>query len=97
VRATPDAPVSAAWLEDATAQVDAYATSATMAPATLTTAELRILALAAHPPLLPRDGIAALRLAQHGQDAGSGVYRKLDASSRSEAVARANELGLLEG
>ena len=27
---------------------------------------------AAHPPLLPRDGIAALRLAQHRQDAGPG-------------------------
>ena len=72
VRATPDAPVLAAWLEDASAQVEAYSTSAIVAPATLTTAELRILALLPTHLSLPRDGLAALRVAQHGQDAGSG-------------------------
>ena len=96
VRATPDAPVLAAWLEDASAQVDAYAASALMAPATLTTAELRILALLPTHLSFREMGTRLYVSPNTVKTQAQAVYRKLDASSRSEAVARANELGLLE-
>ena len=96
VRATPDAPVLAAWLEDASAQVDAYATSAMMAPATLTTAELRILALLPTHLSFREMGSRLYVSPNTVKTQAQAVYRKLDASSRSEAVARAHELGLLE-
>ena len=96
VRATPDAPVLAAWLEDASAQVDAYATSAIMTPATLTTAELRILALLPTHLSFREMGSRLYVSPNTVKTQAQAVYRKLDASSRSEAVARANELGLLE-
>jgi LuxR family maltose regulon positive regulatory protein len=96
VRATPDAPVLAAWLEDASAQVDAYATSTIMAPATLTTAELRILALLPTHLSFREMGSRLYVSPNTVKTQAQAVYRKLDASSRSEAVARAHELGLLE-
>ncbi len=96
VRATPDAPVLAAWLQDASAQVDAYATSAIMAPATLTTAELRILALLPTHLSFREMGSRLYVSPNTVKTQAQAVYRKLDASSRSEAVARAHELGLLE-
>jgi LuxR family transcriptional regulator, maltose regulon positive regulatory protein len=96
VRATPDAPVLAAWLQDASAQVEAYATSARMAPATLTTAELRILALLPTHLSFREMGSRLYVSPNTVKTQAQAVYRKLDASSRSEAVARANELGLLE-
>ena len=96
VRATPDAPVLGAWLEDASAQVDAYAASAMMAPATLTTAELRILALLPTHLSFREMGTRLYVSPNTVKTQAQAVYRKLDASSRSEAVARANELGLLE-
>jgi LuxR family maltose regulon positive regulatory protein len=96
VRSTPDAPVLGAWLEDATAQVDAYATSAIMAPATLTTAELRILALLPTHLSFREMGSRLYVSPNTVKTQAQAVYRKLDASSRSEAVARANALGLLE-
>jgi LuxR family transcriptional regulator, maltose regulon positive regulatory protein len=96
VRATPDAPVLAAWHEDASAQVDAYATSAIMTPATLTTAELRILALLPTHLSFREMGSRLYVSPNTVKTQAQAVYRKLDASSRSDAVARANELGLLE-
>ena len=96
VRATPDAPVLAAWLEDASAQVEAYATSAIMTPATLTTAELRILALLPTHLSFREMGSRLYVSPNTVKTQAQAVYRKLDASSRSEAVARANDLGLLE-
>ena len=96
VRAVPDAPVLATWLEDASAQVDAYATSAMVTPATLTTAELRILALLPTHLSFREMGSRLYVSPNTVKTQAQAVYRKLDASSRSEAVARANELGLLE-
>jgi LuxR family transcriptional regulator, maltose regulon positive regulatory protein len=96
VRASPDAPVLAAWHEDASAQVDAYATSAIMTPATLTTAELRILALLPTHLSFREMGSRLYVSPNTVKTQAQAVYRKLDASSRSEAVARARELGLLE-
>ncbi|HEX5898129.1 MAG TPA: LuxR C-terminal-related transcriptional regulator [Solirubrobacteraceae bacterium] len=96
VQATPDAPVLGAWLEDATAQVDEYATSAIVAPATLTTAELRILALLPTHLSFREIGSRLYVSPNTVKTQAQAVYRKLDASSRSEAVARANALGLLD-
>ncbi len=96
VRATPDAPVLAAWHEDACTQVDAYATSAMLTPATLTTAELRILALLPTHLSFREMGSRLYVSPNTVKTQAQAVYRKLDASSRSEAVARAHELGFLE-
>ena len=96
VQATPDAPVLAAWLEDASAQVEAYSASAIVAPASLTTAELRILALLPTHLSFREMGTRLYVSPNTVKTQAQAVYRKLDASSRSEAVARAHELGLLE-
>jgi LuxR family maltose regulon positive regulatory protein len=96
VRATPDSPVLAAWHEDASAQVDAYAASAIMTPATLTTAELRILALLPTHLSFREMGSRLYVSPNTVKTQAQAVYRKLDASSRSQAVARAHELGLLQ-
>jgi LuxR family maltose regulon positive regulatory protein len=96
VRATPDAPVLAAWHEEASAQVDDYATSASVTPATLTTAELRILALLPTHLSFREMGSRLYVSPNTVKTQAQAVYRKLDASSRSEAVARAHELGFLE-
>ena len=66
-------------------------------PSALTTAELRLL------PLLPThlslpEIAARLVLSPHTiKSQAYSIYRKLGASSRSQAVARSRELGLLEG
>jgi DNA-binding CsgD family transcriptional regulator len=63
----------------------------------LTAAELRLLPmLSTH--LTVAEIAAEMYLSRHTIKAqGRSIYRKLDASSRSQAVARARELGLLEG
>jgi DNA-binding CsgD family transcriptional regulator len=71
--------------------------SAVPGPSALTAAELRLLPmLSTH---LQLHEIAAERyLSQHTvRNQGKSIYRKLGAASRSQAVARARELGLLEG
>ena len=96
VQLTPDAPVLGAWLEDASAQVGAYSTSATAAPAPLTAAELRILALLPTHLSFREMGSRLYVSPNTVKTQAQAVYRKLDASSRSEAVTRARALGLLE-
>jgi LuxR family transcriptional regulator, maltose regulon positive regulatory protein len=96
VQSTPDAPVLGAWLADASAQVGAYSTSAIVAPAPLTTAELRILALLPTHLSFREMGSQLYVSPNTVKTQAQAVYRKLDASSRSEAVSRAHELGLLE-
>jgi LuxR family maltose regulon positive regulatory protein len=63
----------------------------------LTGAELRLLPmLSTH--LQMREIAAEMYLSPHTVRAqGKSIYRKLDAASRNQAVARARELGLLEG
>ena len=66
-------------------------------PSALTAAELRVLPmLATH---LPMHEIAAeMYLSPHTvRTQAKSVYRKLGATTRSQAVTRARELGLLEG
>jgi LuxR family maltose regulon positive regulatory protein len=94
-RRTPDAPVLHEWIEDARAQLGT-ARSSVRNPAALTTAELRILTFL--PTHLSFREIAG-RLYVSGNTVKTqahAVYRKLDAASRSEAVARAAEMGLLD-
>ncbi len=97
VRSTPSTPVLAAWLSDACAQVDAYSSaSAVDAPASLTTAELRILGLLPTHLSFREMGSRLYVSPNTVKTQAQAVYRKLDASSRSEAVSRAHALGLLE-
>jgi LuxR family transcriptional regulator, maltose regulon positive regulatory protein len=71
--------------------------SAVPGPSALTAAELRLLPmLSTH---LPLPEIAAeMCLSRHTvRTQANSIYRKLGAASRSQAIARARELGLLEG
>jgi LuxR family maltose regulon positive regulatory protein len=94
-RDAPDSPVLAAWLQEARAEVEAYMATAVSAPASLTSAELRILRmLPTH--LSFREMGAQLYVSPNTvKTQAQAVYRKLDASSRSQAVARGRELGLI--
>ena len=69
----------------------------TLGASTLTAAELRLLPLlSTHLPL--REIAAELFVTRNTvKSQALSIYRKLDAASRSQAVARAHELGLLEG
>jgi LuxR family transcriptional regulator, maltose regulon positive regulatory protein len=96
LRSAPDAPVLRAWLDDAWAQVEAYSASAAVAPASLTTAELRVLRLLPTHLSFREMGSRLYVSPNTVKTQAQAVYRKLDASSRSEAVVRARDLGLLE-
>jgi LuxR family transcriptional regulator, maltose regulon positive regulatory protein len=63
----------------------------------LTTAELRLLPLIASHLSFPQIG-AELFLSPHTiKSEAMSIYRKLEVSSRAQAVARSRELGLLPG
>jgi LuxR family maltose regulon positive regulatory protein len=83
-----------AWLHDAWECADAFAAGATGAGPALTNAELRVLRFL---PCHLSFRAAPARLHQHGEDEALAVYRKLDATCRSEAVARGRTVGLLDG
>jgi LuxR family maltose regulon positive regulatory protein len=91
----PDAVVLRTWLDDSWAGADAFAQDDVAGSSALTTAELRVLNLL--PTHLTLGAIAVeLFVSRHTVKAqAQAVYRKLDASSRAEAVARATQLGLL--
>jgi LuxR family maltose regulon positive regulatory protein len=90
LRRVPDAPVLEQWVQEISAQFDVGGE----APA-LTPAELRILRYL--PTHLSFREIAERTFvsANTVKTQAGTAYRKLDVSSRSEAVARATELGLL--
>jgi LuxR family transcriptional regulator, maltose regulon positive regulatory protein len=95
-RRAPDAVVLAQWLDDGWAQADSFSSAAILGPTSLTTAELRVLRLL--PTHLSFREIAG-RLhvsANTIKTQAHAVYRKLDASSRTEAVASARRLGLVD-
>jgi LuxR family maltose regulon positive regulatory protein len=95
-RRIPAAVVLLGWIADLDAQTQAVSAAALPGPATLTTAELRILGfLPTH--LSFREIAARLYVSANTvKTQAHAVYRKLDASSRSQAVARATDLGLIE-
>jgi LuxR family maltose regulon positive regulatory protein len=96
LRRTPDAVVLRRWSDELRSQVDTFATTALVGPSSLTTAELRVLALM--PTHLSFREIGR-RLHVSGNTVKThahSIYRKLDVCSRSEGVVRARESGLLD-
>jgi LuxR family transcriptional regulator, maltose regulon positive regulatory protein len=63
----------------------------------LTSAELRVLPMLATHLSFPEIGTDLFLSPHTVKSQAMSIYRKLGASSRSQAVARARELGLLEG
>jgi LuxR family maltose regulon positive regulatory protein len=94
-RRMPDAVIFEQWFDDAWSYVDTLAETTLAGPSSLTIAELRILRF------LPSHRSFREIAAQLGVSANTvktqahAVYRKLGAASRSEAVARAMDAGLL--
>ncbi|HEX6460812.1 MAG TPA: LuxR C-terminal-related transcriptional regulator [Thermoleophilaceae bacterium] len=91
-----DAAVAVAWLKECRAQVNQSAATSAGRDWSLTTAELRVLQfLPTHlsfPEIAERLYVSSNTVKTHAR----AVYRKLDASSRGEAVLRAREAGLLD-
>ncbi len=94
-RRIPDAVLFGRWFDAAWGQFDELAETARAGIASLTTAELRVLRfLPTHysfHEIARRLHVSSNTVKTHVHS----VYRKLDARSRSEAVARATEAGLL--
>jgi LuxR family maltose regulon positive regulatory protein len=96
VRAWPQATAVRAAIDDAWERVDRFAASAVVGETTLTTAELRVLRML--PSHLTLGEIAArLHVSPNTvKTQANAVYRKLGASSRSQAVACALAVGLID-
>ena len=96
-RRTPDVVIFQRWFDDAWGQFDEQAETTLAGMGSLTTAELRVLRfLPTHYPfheIAQRLHVSSNTVKTHVH----AVYRKLDASSRSEAVATATRAGLLGG
>ncbi len=94
-RRSRDVAIFQEWFDAAWGLIDARAEISLVGPSALTTAELRILRfLPTH--LSFREIAKRLHVSSNTvKSQAHAVYRKLDASSRSEAVARASEAGLL--
>jgi LuxR family transcriptional regulator, maltose regulon positive regulatory protein len=95
-RRMPDAAVFRSWLDGAWSEIDGLGASALMGPSSLTMAELRILRfLPTH--LSFREIGSRLHVSTNTvKSQAHAVYAKLGVASRSEAVARASALGLIE-
>jgi LuxR family maltose regulon positive regulatory protein len=96
-RAAMETPVLAAWIDDASAELDAYVCASGSATESLTTAELRVLRLLPTYLSFREMGSRLFVSPNTVKTQAQAIYRKLDASSRAQAVARARELGLLNG
>lgn len=95
LRAIPDATTLQVWLEETQMQIEEVMRSSGETCA-LTTAELRVLQLLpthlSFPAIARRLYVSPNTVKTHAR----AVYRKLDASSRGEAVAHASAAGLLD-
>ena len=84
------------WVDDLRSQIEAFALTALIGPSSLTTAELRVLRLLpthlSFREIGRRLHVSANTVKTHAH----AIYRKLDVRSRSAAVARAHETGLLD-
>ena len=96
LHAVADAPLAARWVEDGRRQADTFATSVLAGPASLTNAELRVLRLLPTHLSFREMGLNLHVTANTVKTHAHAVYRKLDASSRSEAVVQARGVGLLD-
>jgi LuxR family transcriptional regulator, maltose regulon positive regulatory protein len=96
-RRVPDATALHGWIDDAWSRADDFAARSGSWASTLTLAELRVLRLL--PSHLAFREIADRLFVSTNtvKTQAHAVYRKLDVSSRSEAVARAADLGLIGG
>lgn len=94
-RRMPDAPILRQWLDEAWGLVDSVASNALVGPSALTMAELRILRFLPTHLSLREIGDRLHVSTNTVKTQAHAVYRKLGASSRSEAVARASEIGLI--
>jgi LuxR family maltose regulon positive regulatory protein len=97
LRRVPETLAVQTWIDDAWGRADTFAEAAVAGPSTLTTAELRVLRfLPSH--LSFREVAERLHVSANTvKTQAHAVYRKLDASSRSEAVRRARDVGLVDG
>ena len=95
-RRAPEATVLTAWLSEVRDQLTAATAPSGLPPASLTPAELRILRyLPTHlsfREIAERTYVSANTV----KSQANAVYRKFDVGSRSEAVTRARELGVLD-
>jgi len=91
-----DAAVLRAAIDELTAQAEAFTVTELVGPSSLTTAELRVLGLMpthlSFREMGRRLHVSANTIKTHAH----AVYRKLDVGSRSEAVIRARQMGLLD-
>ncbi len=94
-RRVPDAVLLGAWLDETWGLVDSVATAALAGPAALTMAELRILRFLPTHLSFREIGIRLHVSTNTVKTQAHAIYRKLDVSSRSDAVARAAQIGLL--
>ena len=96
VRRSPESPTLSAWVTEACSQLEA-ATGSAGDGLTLTAAELRVLRMLpthlSFPAIAKQLFVSPNTVKTHVR----ALYRKLDASSRSEAVSRAAAAGLLDG
>ena len=91
-----DSTVLHAWLDDCRDRAESFSAATGLDPSSLTTAELRVLCmLPTH--LSFREIAGRLHVSANTiKTQAHAVYRKLDASSRTEAVAHAHQVGLLD-
>jgi LuxR family maltose regulon positive regulatory protein len=91
----PDAVLLERWVAELSSHVETFATTVLVRPSSLTVAELRVLSLMpthlTFREMGDRLDVSANTVKTHAH----AVYRKLDVSSRSEAVVRACATGLL--
>lgn len=95
-RRVPDATVFRAWLDEIWEQVDTAAASALSGSAALTMAELRILRFLPTHLSFREIGLRLHVSTNTVKTQAHAVYRKLGVCTRSQAVTRAGEIGLID-
>jgi LuxR family transcriptional regulator, maltose regulon positive regulatory protein len=94
-RRSPGAVIFEHWFDEAWAYMDTLAESILAGPSSLTIAELRILRFLPSHRSFREIGTQLGVSANTVKTQAHAIYRKLGAASRSEAVARASEAGLI--
>jgi LuxR family transcriptional regulator, maltose regulon positive regulatory protein len=97
IRRLPGAVTLEAWLDESWAQLDSVLGPTSVPLSALTTAELRTLRYLPTHLSFREIGERAYVSGNTVKTQANSVYRKLDVSCRSDAVARARQLGLLDG
>jgi LuxR family transcriptional regulator, maltose regulon positive regulatory protein len=97
IRRLPGAATLKAWLDESWTQLDSVLGPTSVPLSALTTAELRTLRYLPTHLSFREIGERAYVSGNTVKTQANSVYRKLDVSCRSDAVARARQLGLLDG